>query len=156
MSKKKNQELENLQQKVTELEAQLKRAVADYRNLEQRVAEGRSELTSFVGAELVRKLLPVLDHLEQALVGVSEEEKQNGWVKGVELAVKEFKQVLQQEGLDEIVADGVFDPSLHEAVDTSEGEDNKILRVVRKGYALNGKVLRPAQVVVGRREQNNG
>lgn len=67
MSKKKNQELESLQQKVTELEAQLKRAVADYRNLEQRVAEGRSELTSFVGAQLIRKLLPVLDHLEQVV-----------------------------------------------------------------------------------------
>lgn len=151
MSKKKNQELENLQQKVAELEAQLKRAVADYRNLEQRVAEGRSELTSFVGAELVKRLLPVLDHLEQALIGISEEEKQSGWVKGVELAVKEFNQVLQQEGLDEIVADGQFDPALHEAVDTEEGEDNKILKVVRIGYTLNGKVLRPSQVVVGRK-----
>jgi len=154
--KKKNEELENLQNRVNDLESQLKRAVADYQNLEKRVSEGRSELTNYVGAELVRRLLPVLDHLEQALKGMSEEEKQSGWAKGVELAVKEFKQVLAQEGLEEIVADGQFDPSLHEAVDTREGDDNMILEIVRKGYNLNGKILRPAGVVVGRKEQNNG
>ncbi len=153
MAKKQDEQLE---QRVADLENQLKRAVADYRNLEQRVSQGRSELTSFVGAELVRRLLPVLDHLEQALSGISEEEKNSGWVKGVELAVKEFKQILLSEGLDEIAADGLFDPALHEAVDTREGEDNKILKVVRKGYNLNGKVIRPAQVVVGRKEQVNG
>ena len=153
---KKDTKVEQLEQKVTELDNQLKRAVADYRNLEQRVNQGRSELTSFVGAELVRRLLPVLDHLEQALSGISEEEKNSGWVKGVELAVKEFNQILLSEGLDEIAADGLFDPSLHEAVDTTEGDDNKILKVVRKGYNLNGKVIRPAQVVVGRKEQVDG
>ena len=119
------------QQRIEELENQLKRAVADYRNLEQRISQGRSELTSFVGAELVKRLLPVLDHLEQSLAGVknnqatamSEQSESNGWTRGVELAVKEFKQVLAQEGLEEIVADGQFDPALHEAVDTKEGED---------------------------------
>ena len=151
MAKKKDQ----LEQRVAELENQLKRAVADYQNLEKRVNEGRSELTSFVGAELVRRLLPVLDHLETALAGVSEEERQSGWARGVELAVKEFNSVLESEGLDQIATDGVFDPSLHEAVDTREGENDKILEVVRKGYNLNGKVIRPAQVVVGRSQDNH-
>lgn len=135
--------------KIEELENQLKRAVADYQNLEKRVSEGRSELTNFVGAELIKKLLPVLDHLERALAGVAE--KESGWYQGVELAVKELNQVLQSEGLEEIVADGQFDPSLHEAVDTRDGNENSILEVVKKGYNLNGKVIRPAQVVVGRK-----
>ncbi|MBI3109682.1 nucleotide exchange factor GrpE [Candidatus Daviesbacteria bacterium] len=138
--------------KVRELENQLKRAVADYQNLEKRVQEGRSELTNFMGAELIKRLLPVLDHLERALSSASELEKESGWFKGVELAVKELNQVLQSEGLGEIQADGGFDPTLHEAVDTRVGEDNKIIEVVRKGYTLNGKVLRPAQVVVGRKQ----
>ena len=142
MNKKKAEELEN----------QLKRAVADYQNLEKRVQEGRSELTNFVGAELIKKLLPVLDHLEKSLAGVSE--KESGWFKGVELAVKEFKQVLQSEGLEEISCEGEFNPALHEAVDTRDGNDNMILEIVKKGYTLNGKVLRPTQVVVGRKEQN--
>lgn len=150
MSKKKENQQSQLEQRVSELENQLKRAVADYHNLEKRVSEGRSELTSFMGAELVRRLLPVVDHLEQALSGMSEQDKQSGWVKGVELAVKEFEQVLASEGLEKIAAEGLFDPALHEAVDTQEGDDNIILKVVRKGYNLNGKVLRPAQVIVGR------
>lgn len=161
MTKRKNDQPE---QKVVDLENQLKRAVADYRNLEQRVKEGRSELTNFVGGELIKRLLPVLDHLEQVVdLGrstLSEQSESKGWFQGVELAVKEFKQVLQQEGLEEIPAVGEFNPSLHEAVDTQEvppsldssGEpkENMILKIVRKGYNLNGKVLRPAQVVVGR------
>ncbi|MBI2597379.1 nucleotide exchange factor GrpE [Candidatus Daviesbacteria bacterium] len=163
---KKQDKVKELEQKIAELDSQLKRAVADYRNLESRVSQGRSELTSFVGAELVKRLLPVLDHLEQALTGISEQDKQsgpalserselNGWFKGVELAVKEFNQVLAQEGLDQIPADGVFDPALHEAVDTAEGDDNKILKVVRKGYTLNDKVIRPAQVIVGRKSNDH-
>ncbi len=150
---KKQDKVKELEEKVAELDNQLKRAVADYRNLESRISQGRSELTNFVGAQLVRKLLPVLDHLEQALSGpaLSERSESNGWVKGVELAVKEFNQVLAQEGLEEIPVESGFDPALHEAVDTAEGDDNKILKVVRKGYTLNGKVIRPAQVVVGRK-----
>ena len=147
----KDQNLQSGGDDIKNLENQLKRAVADYHNLEKRVSEGRSELTNFVGGELIKKLLPVLDHLEKSLFGVSDQEKESGWFKGVELAVKELNQVLQSEGLGEIQADGGFDPTLHEAVDTREGEDNMILEVVKKGYNLNGKVLRPAQVVVGRR-----
>ncbi len=139
------------QNRIEELENQLKRAVADYQNLEKRVQEGRSELTNFMGAELIKRLLPVLDHLKTALNGVSESEKQSGWVKGVELAVKEFEQVLQSEGLEEISCEGEFNPALHEAVDTRDGQNNMILEIVKKGYNLNGKVIRPAQVVVGRK-----
>ena len=150
-----NKKIEDLEQKVNELEAQLKRAVADYQNLEKRITEGRSELTSFVAGELVQKLLQVLDHLEQATVGVTEEEKQSGWFKGVELAVKQFKDVLRLEGLEEIQTVGEFNPALHEAVDIRDGDDNIIIETTRRGYTLNGKVLRPAQVVVGRKSEDH-
>lgn len=160
MSKKKEEKQNQLEERMIDLENQLRRALADYRNLEKRVAEGRSELTRWGTGELLIKILPVLDHLEQALAGASQEERQSGWFKGVEMAVKQLYQVLQSEGLDQIAADGQFDPNLHEALDLREGEDNKIIEVVRKGYTLNGKVLRPAAVVVGRQESkkeiNNG
>lgn len=162
----KRAEVQELQRELAEVKVehedirnQLKRAVADYHNLEKRVAEGRSELTQWGVTGLLTKMLTVLDYLEQATVGVGDEEKKSGWFKGVELAIKQFKDVLKSEGLEEIVADpadggtgSVFDPSLHEALDTRAGEDNKILSVVRKGYKLNGKVLRPAGVIVGRKE----
>jgi molecular chaperone GrpE len=143
--------VEQLELKVAELDNQLKRAVADYQNLEKRISEGRSELSSFVAGELVQKLLQVLDHLEQATNGASETDKQSGWFKGVEMAVKQFKDVLRLEGLEEIQSVGEFNPTLHEAVDIKEGDDNMIIEVTRRGYSLNGKVLRPAQVVVGRK-----
>lgn len=151
--KQEDTKLIELEQKVTDLENALKRAVADYHNLEKRVSEGRSELTTWGTIELIKKLLTVLDYLEQSTTGASEEEKKSSWFKGVEMAVKSFKDVLKSEGLEEISADGLFDPSLHEALDTQPGEDNKILSVARKGYKLNGKVLRPAGVVVGRTEE---
>lgn len=154
------QELDSVKELSLQLENQLKRAVADYHNLEKRVAEGRSELTRWGTGELLVKLLPVLDHLERALVGASEQERQSGWFRGVELAIKQFNDVLKSEGLEEIAADPdsietdrQFDPNLHEAVDTREGEDNKILEVIRRGYTLNGKILRPAQVIVGKKEK---
>ena len=136
---KRNEDFEKLKEELdiiktasAELENQLKRAVADYHNLEKRVEEGRSELTKWGTGELLIKILPVLDHLEQALKGAGEADKQSGWFRGVELAVRELNQVLQSEGLQEIVAEGEFDPVLQEAVDTKGGEDNKILEVVRK------------------------
>ncbi|MDO8577034.1 MAG: nucleotide exchange factor GrpE [Candidatus Daviesbacteria bacterium] len=156
--KKLQDELDSVKELSIQMENQLKRAVADYHNLEKRVTEGRSELTKWGTGELLVKILPTLDHLEQALNGASEQERQSGWFKGVELAVKELNTVLQSEGLEQIVADpstalgtgSQFDPNLHEAVDTQAGEDNRILKVVRKGYTLNSKILRPAAVVVGR------
>lgn len=155
MAKRGSKNQNELEGRIAQLENQLKRAVADYHNLEKRVSEGRSELTNYVGAELVRKLLPVVDHLEQVVdLGqstLSEQSESKGWFQGVELAVKEFEQVLESEGLEEIEASGQFNPALQEAVDTQEGEDNKILKVVRKGYTLNGRVVRVAQVVVGKK-----
>ncbi len=143
-------EIEELKQQFDSLNSQLKRAVADYQNLEKRVAEGRSELTQYVGANLIMKVLPTLDHLDMALSGASEEEKKSGWYKGVEMAIKQLKGVLSQEGLEEIVAQGQFNPALHEAVDIIEGDEGKILKIMGRGYKLNNKVIQPAKVIVGK------
>ena len=68
------------------------------------------------------------------------------------MATLQLRQVLSNQGLEEIETDGQFNPGLHEAVDTKIGEDGKILEVVEKGYKLNGKILKPARVVVGKKE----
>ena len=166
-------EIQELQKEVARIHVeneearnQLKRAIADYQNLEKRVSEGRSELTKWGTAELLVKILPTLDHLEQVVDGsrsiLSERSESKGWFQGVELAVKELQSILQSEGLNQIATEGQFDPNLHEALDTQEPSDaeamagkgeNSILKVVRKGYNLNGKVLRPAGVVVGRKSE---
>ena len=145
-------EFANLQEQFEIVSGQYKRALADYQNLEKRVTEGRAEMASWAATNLIEKLLPSLDYLEQALSGASDEEKKSGWFKGVEMAVRALTDSLRNEGLEQIGADGQFDPSLHEAVDTRVGDEQKILEVTRKGYRLNGKVLRPALVIVGRKE----
>lgn len=149
-------ELDGVKDLSAQLETQLKRAVADYQNLERRVSEGRSELSSWASASLIDKLLPTLDHLEMVVeLGrdtLAQKEETKEWFRGVELAVNQLKQTLSDEGLEEIPTDGVFNPSLHEAVDTQEGEDGSIIRVAQRGYTLGGKVLRPTKVVVGRQQ----
>src|SRR5688500_1401870 len=80
-------ELEKVKSDYQDLENRLKRALADYQNLEKRVSEGRAELASWATSSLVQKLLPVMDHFDKALAGVTDEEKKSGWFKGVEMSV---------------------------------------------------------------------
>lgn len=148
-------EVEELTQKLEAAESKYKRALADYQNLEKRVADGRHEMAAWAGAEVIKRILPVMDHFDKALSGVSEEEAKSGWFKGVKMSVLQLQQVMQSEGLEQIETDGQFDPTLHEAVDTKEGKDGQILEVVEKGWKLNGKIVKPARVVVGKKGEKS-
>ena len=139
----KNQELEN----------QLKRALADYANLQKRVEGERKELAEYFKSIFAFKFLPVLDSLEAALETVGRGGAQSTR-QGLELAVGQFRKVLEDEGVEEIKADGKFNPSLHEAIEVVPGkQDNKIVEVTAKGYKLGEKILRPAKVKVEKREE---
>ncbi len=128
-----------------ELENQLRRALADYQNLERRVEEERRLLGQLSSALLIEKFLPVLDHLESAQKHLNDE--------GLEIVIKQFKDILSSEGVTEVESEGAaFDPHQHEAVETVEGEgDGRVVKVLRKGYKINDKVLRPAQVSVSQK-----
>lgn len=130
-----------------------KRAIADYRNLEQRVAQERRTAVQWANEILLEKLLPVVDNLEQAVASARKEERESSWFVGITMVLNQFHDILHQEGLTEIPAMGQpFDPKTHEAVDTVYGKPNEIIHVVRKGYFLYDKILRPAIVKVGREE----
>ncbi len=141
--------------KTQELENQLKRALADYANLQKRIEGERRELAEYFKSVFAFKFLPVLDSLEAALKTVNQEAA-GGIEQGLKLAVEQFKKVLEEEGVEEIrIGDG-FNPSLHEAVEVVPGkQDNKIVEVVAKGYKLGEKILRPAKVKVEKREEKN-
>ena len=132
--------------KSKQLEEQLKRALADYQNLERRVEEERRLLGQLSSAILIEKFLPVLDNLENAKKHIDDQ--------GLEMVINQFKDVLKTEGVEEIVAEGTkFDPNLHEATEVAEGQNDGIIaRVIRKGYKINNKVIRPTQVVVERKK----
>ncbi len=145
--------LKNLQQQIDQLTDKWKRALADYQNLEKRVQAEKQDFVKFSNAALIDKLLAVLDDLERAQQYLKDE--------GLKMAISQFNAVLQTEGVEEIKALGKeFEPMLMDCLEVVEGEENKVVEIVQKGYLLNDKVLRPAKVKVGqgkkKKEAKNG
>ncbi len=141
MMSKKHEKQEN--EEFKNLENQLKRALADYQNLEKRVAEEKSSWIKAANKDLLLKLLPGLDSLILAEKHTRDE--------GVKLSIKHFLDILEQDGVKKIETVGLdFDPNFMEAVSTADGEEGKVVEEIRAGYTLFGQVLRPAQVVVGK------
>lgn len=134
------------QEEVEDVKNQLKRALADYSNLQKRFAEEKKYLLKYANASLILKLLSVLDFLEAAGRHLQDE--------GLDLSIKKYKETLRTEGVVEIAPTGKkFDPNFHEAVEVVEGkEDGKIVKVLQKGYTLDDKVLRPAKVKVSKKQ----
>lgn len=128
---------------VEQLKHQLARALADYQNLQKRVARESEDVVKRGYGQLFGKLLPVLDILERASSHVKEE--------GLGLAVGLFKQILSDFAVREIqvAPQEKFDPKLHEAVDVVSGKkEGLIAEIVAKGYMFGDEILRPAQVKV--------
>ncbi len=143
MKRRVDKKLKRLKEEVKDLENKWKRALADYQNLEKRVAKDREDFVCYANARLIDKLLSVLDDLERA-----EKHLKN---KGLTLAVGQFKSVLETERVKEIKAIGEkFDAEMMDCVEMAEGPKNIVVEVVEKGYKLNDKVIRPAKVKVGR------
>jgi molecular chaperone GrpE len=138
-----NKSKKELKEKVKELENKLKRALADYENLHKRILAERGEFVRFAKAEIVDKLISVLDDLERAKDHLKD--------RGLSLAVGQFKAVLESEGVEKIIAKGkAFDPEEMDCVGMVRGEKNEVINVFQIGYKLNGKVIRPAEVEVGK------
>lgn len=129
------------------------RAAADYQNLKRRMEQERSEVGRLANSSLVINLLPLLDDLERALRTVDTKLAGLTWIDGVWLIYRKFQAVLENAGVREIQADGQpFDPKVHEAISEAPGEEGKVISVVQKGYTLGDRVVRPAMVIVGKRE----
>jgi molecular chaperone GrpE len=128
--------------RIEELENNWKRALADYRNLEKRVAEERDIFLAFANSMLLLRLLPVLDNLEALSKHMDDE--------GLKMTIKDFKRVLSEEGIKEIEVEGKkFDAEKMEAIDHVDGPKDEVVEVLQKGYLMKDKVLRPARVKVG-------
>ncbi len=147
--KKHEEKDESKSEKVTELENQVKRTLADYQNLEKRVAEEKGEWIRSANKSLILKLLPTLEHLETVLKTARDQGERSNWLEGIEMIVKQFREVLREEGLEPVQCES-FDPELHEVVEVKEGPEGKIIDVLSMGYKLNGKLVKPAKVIVGK------
>ena len=145
-SKKTQENYENqikeLQDKVESLDNSWKRALADYSNLEKRTADEKENFLTLVKIQIVESFLPFFDNLEK----IQEHSKD----EGLNLTLKDLQKVLKNIGVEEIEAEGKdFDHNIMEAIEVQKGEKNKVLKIIQKGYLLNGFLLRPAKVAVG-------
>lgn len=129
---------------------QLMRLKADFENFRKRVIREQTELVERASLRIVERLLPVLDDLERALEAARKHEGGDAIIRGIELVFKHLHEVLVDEGLERVGADGAFDPHQHEAVSSVPGDVSEptILEVVRPGYKLKGRTIRPALVHV--------
>ena len=128
------------------------RTKADFENYRRRVATETSEALVRGKADLAKQLLPALDNLERALAAGEDAAAHEALVKGVGMVSDELHNRLEAAGVEWFDPIGErFDPQLHEALSTKpeDGtESGVVLETVEKGYRLNGRVLRPARVVV--------
>ncbi len=129
------------------------RAVADLENFRRRTARERDDLRAFAAANVVEELMPVLDNLGFALTAAKAPNAElKSLADGVEMVANQFKSALGNHGLKEVSPAGeTFDPNLHEAMSqqaSEEVEEGKVIQVIRVGYTLNGRLLRPASVIV--------
>jgi molecular chaperone GrpE len=131
----------------------LKYMQADFENLKRRFDREVEQIKNHSNERLTIQLLDVVDELELAInVGKSAENPQT-IVEGVEMTLKKLRKILEQEGVHEVdcVEGKIFDPTVANAVlteDCEDCEDCTILQVIRKGYIMKGRVIRPSVVKV--------
>jgi molecular chaperone GrpE len=138
-----------------ELRGTAQRIQADFENYRKRMARDQIALSERATEGLVEAILPALDGLEMALASLGDADDKVR--KGVELAVGELVTALERHGLARIADPGVaFDPNQHEAVLQDDGDGEPLVGdVLRTGYALKGRVLRPAMVKVVRSNEKS-
>ncbi|MEM3651925.1 MAG: nucleotide exchange factor GrpE [Nitrososphaerales archaeon] len=151
-----------LEEKIKECEkkseiylTQLKYLQADFENYRKRFEVELERKVALFKEALMLNLIPIKEDLERAIAALSD--KNSSLLEGVKVVAENLKAVLSKEGLEEIEALGAkFDPNLHEAysyVSKEDCEDGVITSVIRKGYKLNGKVIRASLVEVNKREE---
>ena len=136
-------------EQLEEQEDRLKRLMAEFDNFKKRSSKEREGLYNSLVSDIFSSLLPVIDNLEKAVEAKTEDE---AYKQGVELVLKQFKDVLAANGVQEIETVGKsFDPELHEAVASVTDEtlgEKAIKEEYRKGYKIGSKVIRHSMVVV--------
>ncbi|MEK6681198.1 MAG: nucleotide exchange factor GrpE [Nitrospirota bacterium] len=155
-------ELEKKNKEAKENHDKYLRAYAEFENYKKRAVKDQNEFLKFANEKLIKELLPAIDNLERAVEHAKgnsqkEEEAIKGLIAGVELILKQFKDILVNFDVTELKSIGEpFDPARHEAVshiETDEYADNIIINEFQKGYLLNSRLLRPALVSVAKKKE---
>lgn len=146
--------LEAAQAEIAELKKQLLYKAAEFDNYRKRVIKEKADLILNGGEKVIGAILPVMDDMERALEQMQKASDVQAVIEGVSLIQKKFMGILEKQGVKYIeTKDATFDVEVHEAVAQfpapTEEMKNKVIDCTLKGYKLNEKVIRHAQVVVG-------
>jgi molecular chaperone GrpE len=147
-------ELERLRADAERFRDMALRGQADFDNYRKRAAREKEEAVKFANMGLVERFLPILDNFELGLLSARSTEGAAQVVMGFEMVGRQLQDVLTQCGVEVVAGEGSdFDPNLHEAVQQEESLDvpeGRVLRVLRKGYRMKERLVRPAMVVVSK------
>jgi molecular chaperone GrpE len=136
------------------LKDQLLRKVAEFDNYKKRSDREALQLIQNANEKLILDLLPILDDMERFFQHIEEQKNLDSVLEGSQLIYKKFVDILEKEGLEPMKAvSETFDPEMHDALMQSEdpkSESGTIISEYSKGYLLNGKVIRHAQVIVAK------
>lgn len=126
-----------------EIEDNWKRAIADYQNLKRRTDQEKIDLVKYANLNLLQEIVPILDNFD----GLEKHSDD----AGLKITLNHFKDVLKRIGVEELEVLGKpFDASTSDAIELVPGEEKMVMEVTLKGYKYYDKVLRPAQVRVGK------
>lgn len=149
------EEIGKLKAEIEDWKQSYLRKQAEFQNFTKRKEKEIEELRQYSSQKIVEKLLGSLDNLERAIEAAKETKDFHGLVQGVEMILRNIKDVMKSEGVEEIEALGEdFDPSYHHAVmqeDSTEHQDNEVMLELQKGYKMKEKVIRPSMVKVCRK-----
>ena len=154
---------DNCVDKVKKLEAELEewknsytRKLAEFQNFTKRKENEVAEMRKYASEGIIVKLLDNVDNLERAVDASKESQNFDSLIEGVNMILNNLKNLLTEEGVEEIEAAGKeYDPYEHKAMITENKEeldDNVVVQVFQKGYKMKGKVVRPAMVTVNKKQ----
>ena len=154
---------DNCDDKVKKLEAELEewkntytRKLAEFQNFTKRKENEVAEMRKYASEGIIVKLLDNVDNLERAVDASKESQNFGSLIEGVNMILNNLKNLLTEEGVEEIEAAGKeYDPYEHKAMITENKEeldDNVVVQVFQKGYKMKGKVVRPAMVTVNKKQ----
>ncbi len=147
-------ELEQTRAKAEEYLDGWQRARADFANYKKRIEREQTDLYQTISGTVVKQYLDVVDDLDLALKNRPQGGEGAEWANGIELVFRKLLTILENQGITPMNAQGeMFDPTLHEAISSEENEEfecDEIIEVVKRGYMMGERVLRPALVRVAR------
>lgn len=149
-------DLRKLQEERNSLFEQLARVQADFRNAQKRLEGDKQQAIQFANTRLLSALLPVIDNFERALADPAKADVAT-IVKGLQIVHDQLISVLRQQHVEVIAPEPgtTFDPNEHQAIMQEPSEqytEPTVTRLLQKGYAVHGRILRPAQVAVSKKE----